>query len=143
MRVKAPGSSTEVDGHGVFLFTRNEKRHSKMVAFFFQTEHTTIARNTMNGDAMMELAKITSKGQITLPIDIRRKLNLHDGGKVAFVEQGGTFMLVNPASLAIAELQDAFEGEAERLGLKTEEDVTKLVKEVRRKRREERNANNG
>ncbi|MDR3120251.1 MAG: AbrB/MazE/SpoVT family DNA-binding domain-containing protein [Clostridiales bacterium] len=97
----------------------------------------------MNGDAIMELAKITSKGQITLPISIRRKLNLRDGGKVAFVEQGGTFTLVNPVSLAITELQDAFEGEAERLGLKTEEDVVALVKEVRRERREERNANNG
>ena len=30
---------------------------------------------------MMELAKITSKGQITLPISIRRILNLKDGDK--------------------------------------------------------------
>ena len=31
----------------------------------------------------MELAKITSKGQITLPISIRRALKLNDGDKVA------------------------------------------------------------
>ena len=97
----------------------------------------------MNGGDTMELAKITSKGQITLPINIRRNLNLQDGGKVAFVEQDGTYTLVNPVSLAIKELQEAFKGEAERLGLKTEEDVVALVKQVRQELREERNANNG
>ena len=90
----------------------------------------------------MELAKITSKGQITLPISIRRKLNLQDGGKVAFVEQGGTYTIINPVSLAIKELQKDFEGEAERLGLRTEEDVVALVKEVRKERWEKRHANN-
>ena len=90
----------------------------------------------------MELAKITSKGQITLPISIRRKLNLQDGGKVAFIEQGDTYAIVNPVSLAIKELQKEFEGEAERLGLNTEEDVVKLCKEVRKERWEERHAHN-
>ena len=82
----------------------------------------------------MELAKITSKGQITLPINVRRRLNLQDGGKVAFIEQGGSYTIVNPLRLAIQNAQKAFEGEAERLGLNTEEDVVRLVKEVRRKR---------
>ena len=90
----------------------------------------------------MELAKITSNGQITLPISIRRKLNLQDGGKVAFIEQGDTYTIANPLRLAIENAQKAFEGEAERLGLKTEEDVVALVKEVRRERWEKRNANN-
>ena len=90
----------------------------------------------------MELAKITSKGQITLPIQIRRKLNLKDGGKVAFIEQDGIYAIVNPVSLAIRELQKAFEGEAERLGLKTEDDVVALVKEVRKEMWEKRHANN-
>ena len=90
----------------------------------------------------MELAKITSKGQITLPINIRRQLNLKDGGKVAFVEHGGTYTIINPVSLAIKELQNDFAGEAERLGLKTEADVVALVKEVRKERWEKRHANN-
>ena len=88
----------------------------------------------------MELAKITSKGQITLPISIRRSLNLQDGGKVAFIEQDGAYTIVNPVSLAIKELQKDFEGEAERLGLKTEDDVVALVKEFRKERREKRHA---
>ena len=82
----------------------------------------------------MELAKITSKGQITLPINIRRALKLSDGDKVAFVESDGQFILVNPAMLALRQAQDAFAGFAEENDLQTEEDVVALVKEVRAKR---------
>lgn len=83
----------------------------------------------------MELAKITSKGQITLPISIRRVLNLKDGDKVAFIEKDGNYIIVNPVSLAIDEVRKEFEGEAERLGLKTEEDVAKMIKEIRKERK--------
>ena len=83
----------------------------------------------------MELAKITSKGQITLPISIRKDLNLKDGSKVAFIEKDGMYILVNPVSLAINEAREAFKGEAERLGLKDEEDVAKMIKEVRKERK--------
>ena len=30
----------------------------------------------------MELAKVTSKGQITIPIDIRKKLGIREGDKI-------------------------------------------------------------
>ena len=58
----------------------------------------------------MELAKITSKGQITLPINIRRALKLKDGDKVAFMEINGQYVLTNPTMLAIQQVQDAFSG---------------------------------
>ncbi|MGI6236009.1 MAG: AbrB/MazE/SpoVT family DNA-binding domain-containing protein [Candidatus Excrementavichristensenella sp.] len=79
----------------------------------------------------MELAKITSKGQITLPISIRRALKLNDGDKVAFIERSGQYVLVNPTMLAVQQLQDAFEGFAEENALKDEQDVVSLVREVR------------
>ena len=82
----------------------------------------------------MELAKITSKGQITIPIAIRKLLNLSDGDKVAFIEKDGNFMLVNPVSLAIDEARVAFAGEAERLGLKNEQDVADMINEIRETR---------
>jgi AbrB family looped-hinge helix DNA binding protein len=80
----------------------------------------------------MELAKITAKGQITLPIQIRKKLNLKDGDKVLFMEKDGNIMIYNPTKLAILEAQEAFAGLAEELGLETEEDVVRLCKEVRK-----------
>ena len=70
----------------------------------------------------MELAKITTKGQITIPIHIRKKLNLKDGDKVIFLEENGRVVMENSTKIALLEVQDAFRGEAERLGLETEED---------------------
>jgi len=84
----------------------------------------------------MELAKITSKGQITIPVDIRRKMHLKDGDKVLFIEQNGRYYVENAALVALNHIQEAFAGEAERVGLKDEDDVLKLVKEVRRGRKE-------
>jgi len=83
----------------------------------------------------MELAKITSKGQITIPVVIRRLLKLNDGDKVAFIEKNGGFMLVNPISLAIDEARSGFKGEADRLGLKDEQDVVKMVNKIRKERK--------
>lgn len=91
---------------------------------------------TMKGEFMMELAKITSKGQITLPIALRRALSLSDGDKVAFVEKNGDYVVVNPAKLAFSGVQNAFEGEAERLNLKDVDDVVSLVKEIRAERKQ-------
>jgi hypothetical protein len=47
---------------------------------------------------------------------------------------------VNPLRLAIEDAQKAFVGEAKRLGLKNEEDVVALVKEVRQDMWEEQSA---
>ncbi len=35
------------------------------------------------------LAKVTSKGQITIPIEIRKKLGIKEGSKVLFLEEAG------------------------------------------------------
>jgi AbrB family looped-hinge helix DNA binding protein len=89
----------------------------------------------------MEVAKITSKGQITIPIDIRKKLNLKEGDKVVFIEDGGEIMFVNAVKLAFLTIQKEFEGEAERLGLKNEQDVVDMVDEIRREQWEQKYAN--
>lgn len=83
----------------------------------------------------MELAKITSKGQITLPVSIRRALRLKDGDKVAFVEMNGQYVLANPTMLALRQAQEAFSGFAEENGLEDEDDVVNLVKEIRAERK--------
>ena len=82
----------------------------------------------------MELAKITSKGQITIPVDIRRKLGVKEGDKVLFVEEAGRIYILNSSMEALREAQVAFSGEAERAGLKSEDDVVALMKEFRRER---------
>ena len=84
----------------------------------------------------MELAKVTSKGQITIPVDIRRKLGVKEGDKILFVEEQGRIIMMNSSMDALRKAQAAFAGEAERLGLKDEQDVAYLVSELRRKRME-------
>lgn len=79
----------------------------------------------------MELAKVTSKGQITIPIDIRKKLGIKEGDKVLFIEEGDKVVMVNSTLVALQEAQKAFEGEAERLGLKNEQDVVEMIKQLR------------
>jgi len=80
----------------------------------------------------MELAKVTSKGQITIPAEIRRKMGLKTGDKVLFVEDGEKVIMINATMEAFREAQAAFAGEAERVGLKDEDDVVKMIKELRK-----------
>ena len=51
----------------------------------------------------MELAKVTSRGQITLPLAIRRKLDVKEGDKVVFYEENGRIVFENAAKLTIAQ----------------------------------------
>lgn len=53
----------------------------------------------------MELAKMTSKGQLTVPVSIRKKLGIGAGDQLLFYEREGQIILapVTPASLAAAQ----------------------------------------
>jgi len=82
----------------------------------------------------MEVAKITSKGQITIPIDIRRKLGVKEGDKVLFVENQGRIIMMNSSMETLRKAQAAFNGEADRLGLENEDDVVAMISELRRER---------
>ena len=90
----------------------------------------------------MEIAKITSRGQITIPIDIRKKLGVKEGDKVIFLEDDGRIFVANATKIAFSNIRTAFEGEAERLGLKNDRDIISLVDEVRGEMWAERYENN-
>lgn len=80
----------------------------------------------------MNLAKISPNGQITLPVEIRRLLGLKSGDKVLFFQKPNGEVVINNASAeALIKAQKAFEGVAEKLGVTDEDDVQKLVDEVR------------
>lgn len=85
----------------------------------------------------MELAKVTSKGQITIPAAIRRQLGIKEGDKVLFVQEGDRIILMNASIQALMEAQRAFRGTAEKLGLQDEQDVVDMVKEIRAERCDE------
>ena len=79
----------------------------------------------------MELAKVTSKRQVTIPVEIRRKLGIKNGDKVLFIEESGRVYMMNSSMDALREAQRAFAGEAERVGIKDDDDVMAMIKELR------------
>jgi len=80
----------------------------------------------------MNLAKISANGQITVPAEIRRKLNLRAGDKLLFFETAsGQIVIDNASTTAIIKAQRAFAGAADAGGIGDEEDVQKLVSDLR------------
>jgi AbrB family looped-hinge helix DNA binding protein len=80
----------------------------------------------------MNLAKVSTNGQVTVPVEIRRKLNLKEGDKILFFERSeGEIVINNASATAIINAQKAFEGAAKEFGVNSDEDVQRLVDEVR------------
>ncbi len=80
----------------------------------------------------MNLAKLSSNGQITVPLEVRRALNLKPGDKVLFIQnESGQFTIGNASIQAIYKAQNAFAEVAETIGVKNDDDVQALVNEVR------------
>ena len=86
----------------------------------------------------MELARISSKGQITIPIEIRKKMNLKEGDKVLFVEEGDNIFVLNASLVALKEIQENMKGEADKQGFNSEEDVNKFVEKIREEKLEDK-----
>jgi len=79
----------------------------------------------------MNLAKVSANGQVTAPVDIRRKLRLKAGDKLLFLERDGEIVINNASAAAIVRAQNAFAGAAGDFGVSGVDDVQRLVDEVR------------
>jgi len=80
---------------------------------------------------LVENAKVMAKGQITLPKDIRNALGVSTGDRVTLIQQDNQVIMMNSAVYAMKMLQASMAGEAKKTGLRSEEDVTALVMEMR------------
>ncbi len=56
----------------------------------------------------MITATITSKGQITIPKDVRKSLHLHAGDRVAFVVHGENEAVLTPITRSVDEVFGKF-----------------------------------
>ena len=70
----------------------------------------------------METTRITTKGQITLPVKIRKELHLNTGDSVYFEKQGNNYIL-RPYVENFEDIKTA----AEKLGLESMSDVKQLL----------------
>ena len=87
-----------------------------------------------NSAPFIDSAKVMAKGQVTIPADVRKALGVAEGDRVSFVVDGNNVRLVNAAVFAMQLLQDELKGEAERTNLDSDDEIDKLVKEIRSER---------
>lgn len=85
----------------------------------------------MTANTFIENAKVMSKGQITIPKDIREILGISSGDRVTFVVENGSVRLINSAVYAMQMLQTQMSGEEKKTGLTSDDAVMDLVKEIR------------
>ncbi len=80
----------------------------------------------------MEVAKLSSKGQITIPINVRQRLKLKSGDKIVIQEENGRFYFDNAALVAFKRVEDNFNGVAKEAGFNTEDDMLAYMKDIRK-----------
>jgi bifunctional DNA-binding transcriptional regulator/antitoxin component of YhaV-PrlF toxin-antitoxin module len=83
----------------------------------------------------LELARLTAGGQTTIPRETRANLDMRKGDRATFATDGKRVLVSDKTMIALRSLQELFRGEAKRQGLETHEDVVKMMKELRRERR--------
>lgn len=77
-------------------------------------------------------AKVMANGQITIPKNVLDALGVTTGNHVTFVVEGESVRMVNSAIYAMRAFQEEMEGEGERVGLFSDDDVIALVEDMRR-----------
>lgn len=78
----------------------------------------------------IEVSRVTSKGQITIPKAVRERLNLTEGDKVAFIEKDGNIVITKSSVIALCTFLDSISQEAKAKGI-TEEDLLGDLEQVR------------
>lgn len=86
----------------------------------------------MAGRKIVEHAVVMENGRVTLPKSVLEVLGVFEGVRITFVMEGKAVRVVNSAVYAMETLQKDMVGEAERVGLTSEEAVVSLVAEVRK-----------
>ena len=80
---------------------------------------------------IVDNAKVMAKGQITLPKDIRDTLRVGAGDRVTLISEGDRVVMMNSAIYAMKVLQKEMNGEAEKAGLHSDDDVVDMIMEMR------------
>ena len=85
----------------------------------------------MTQAVFVDNAKVMSKGQVTIPKDVRAALGVGAGDKVTFIVEGNTARMVNAADYAMFVLQQHMAGAAEAAQITGEEDVDAILADIR------------
>lgn len=89
----------------------------------------------MAGTAFVNDAKVMSKGQVTIPKNVREALGIATGDRVTFIVDGNNVRVVNSAIYAMQKFQEQMRGEGQKAGFLSEEDVAEWITNSRREGR--------
>jgi len=79
---------------------------------------------------MAEVIKVTSKGQVTLPADIRKKLHISKDTYIA-VDIIGDYIIMKKVGLKLKELSDIIQKNVKEKGV-TKKEIEKVILESRK-----------
>ncbi|MBI2654222.1 AbrB/MazE/SpoVT family DNA-binding domain-containing protein [Candidatus Woesearchaeota archaeon] len=85
-------------------------------------------------ETIIEMGKISSRGQISIPADIRERLGLEEGTKVLFFAEEDTLLMKKVTEQSFAEITKPLKLAAKQAGMK-EKDVPAMIQRFRNKRR--------
>ena len=83
-------------------------------------------------DILVNDARVMSKGQITIPKNIRAVLGVSSGDRVTFIAEGDTVRVINSVVYAMQKFQEQMKDQAAQAGFVSEEDVADWITESRR-----------
>ena len=86
----------------------------------------------MDATAFVNDARVMSKGQVTIPKNVRAALGIETGDRVTFIVDGNSVRVVNSAVYALMRFQEQMKGEAGKAGILSEEDVAEWITSSRR-----------
>ena len=87
-------------------------------------------------EKIVELGTVSSRGQIAIPAEVRRRLGLNEGEKILFIVEGDTVLIKRVDTQKTWEEVTRPLREASKRSNFKEEDVVDLVHRVRKKRHE-------
>ena len=85
---------------------------------------------------IINIGKISSRGQIAIPAEVRRALNLEEGEKILFMLEGDTLTIrkIKPSKKSWEELTKPLREAVKKSNLK-EEDIVNLIHKFRKEKK--------
>ena len=81
----------------------------------------------MSENILINDARVMSKGQVTIPKNIRAALGVSTGDRVTFIVENGSVRIINSAVYAMQKFQEQMKGQAALAGVASEEDIANWI----------------
>lgn len=88
-------------------------------------------------EVLVNDARVMSKGQVTIPKNIRAALGVSAGDRVTFIVENGSVRVLNSAIYAMQKFQRQMKGETAKAGFHSEEEIAEWITASRREENEE------